>query len=345
MVHKLQFRRALAYILPQLVCLQHSREHILPSLMVKEAKDNLQGVRGMRSAVQNVTRLCNTAPNPLTKMLDNWSSILTLMAVKSQRLNHRSPPALAYQQLLAVIASLPTQPRMTEVVAEAALHKLTWRLPFIFNTDKDECCTLSVSEAMKIYNSQKGLCKSQVTKCTNRFKAPEDALQAITDHVHTRFAKQDPTLFQNWAQLMPILAGEVQELIEALHSKDAQAIVDEAGDVLYVSRYGLRFATEMEGEIASIGEPMLWSQMHHFSPTSDAMTDFIDNTTRLQRLTSGGAELTELWFEAQSLGAQWCAMTGDTSTPTIDIDATLFGPHGIANHLLETNYGSDSKAS
>ena len=48
MVHKLQFRRALAYILPQLVCLQHSRGHILPSLMIKEAKDNLQGVRSMR---------------------------------------------------------------------------------------------------------------------------------------------------------------------------------------------------------------------------------------------------------------------------------------------------------
>ena len=120
------------------------------------------------------------------------------------------------------------QPRMTEVAAEAALRKLTWRLPFIFNTDKDELCTLSVSEAMQIYDNQKGLCKSQVTKCTNQFKAPEEALQAITNHVHTRFAKRDPTLFQNWAQLMPILAGEVQELVEALHSKDAQAIVDEA---------------------------------------------------------------------------------------------------------------------
>ena len=83
---------------------------------------------------------------------------------------------------------------------------------------------------------------------------------------------------------------------------------------------------KMEGEIAAISKPILWSQMHHFSPTSDAMTNFIDNIKRLQRLTSGGAELTELWFEAQSLGAQWCAMTGDISTPTIDIDATLFGP-------------------
>ena len=155
---------------------------------------------------------------------------------------------------------------------------------------------------------------------------PEEALQAITDHVHTRFTKQDPTLFQNWTQLMPILADEVQELIDALHSKDAQAIVDEAGDVLYVSCYGLRFTTEMEGEIAAISKPIPWSQMHHFSPTSDEMTNFIDNVTRLQRLTSGGAELTELWFEAQSLGAQWCAMTGDISTPTIDIDAVLFGP-------------------
>ena len=51
---------------------------------------------------------------------------------------------------------------------------------------------------------------------------------------------------------------------------------------------------------------------------------------RLQRLVSGGAELTEVWFEAQSLGSQWCLMTGDNHTPTIDIDATLYSPpwHG-----------------
>jgi NTP pyrophosphatase (non-canonical NTP hydrolase) len=273
-----------------------------------------------------VTRLCNTAPHPLTEALNNWSSILTLKTVKSQLLNHRLSPALAHQQLLTVIAALPTRPCMTEVAAEAALHKLTWRLPFIFDTKDDTPCTLSASEASQIYADRKNLCKSQVTKCTNRFTAPEEALQAITDHVHVRFTRQDPTLFQNWAQLMPILAGEVQELIDALHSKDAQAIVDEAGDVLYVSCYGLRFTTEIEGEIAATSKPVPWSQMHHLSPNSDEMTNFIDNVTRLQRLTSGGAELTELWFEAQSLGAQWCAMTGDTSTPTIEMDAVLFGP-------------------
>ena len=219
MVHKLQFQRALTYILPQLVCLQHSRGKILPSLMIKDAKDNLQGVRNMRSVVQKITHLCNTAPNPLTKVLDNWSSILTLKTVKAQLLGHCLSPEQAHQQLLAIIASLPMQPRITEVAAEAALHKLTRRLPFIFNSDEDKPCTLSFSEAMQIYNDQKGLCKSQVTKCTNRFKSPEEALQAITNHIHTRFVKQDPTLFQNWSQLMPILAREMQELIEALHSR------------------------------------------------------------------------------------------------------------------------------
>ena len=110
---------------------------------------------------------------------------------------------------------------------------------------------------MQIYDDQKGLCKSQVTECTTRFKSSEGALQAITDHwhVHIRFAKQDPTLFQNWSQLMHIL-GEIQELIETLHSKDVQAIADEAGDVLYVSCYGLRFSTEIKGELESIGKPM-----------------------------------------------------------------------------------------
>ena len=45
---------------------------------------------------------------------------------------------------------------------------------------------------------------------------------------------------------MPILADEVQELSDALHSKEAQTIIDEAGDVLYVASYGLRFSTEAQ---------------------------------------------------------------------------------------------------
>ena len=145
------------------------------------------------------------------------------------------------------------QPRMTEVAAEAALRKLTWRLPFIFASTEDGPCTLSRSEAMQIYKGQKDLRKSQVTECTNQFKSPTEALQVMTNHVHTRFTKPDPTLFQNWSQLMPILAGEVQELIEALHSKEIQAIIDEAGDVLYVASYGLRSLTEAQGELAVIG--------------------------------------------------------------------------------------------
>ena len=157
--------------------------------MIKEAKDNLQGVRNMRSVVQKITRLCNTAPNPLTKALDNWGNILTLKAVKTQLLAHYVSPKQAHQQLLAIITLLPMQPHITEVAAEAALHKLTWRLPFIFNSTKDGLCTLSYSEAMQIYTDQKDLCKSQVTKCTNQFESPKEALQAITDPVHTRFIK------------------------------------------------------------------------------------------------------------------------------------------------------------
>ena len=102
---------------------------------------------------------------------------------------------------------------------------------------------------------------------------------------------------------MPILADKIQELMEALHSKETHAIIDEAGDVLYVASYGLRFSTEVQGELASIGRSTLWtpSQMPYFSPNSEIATSFIDNTMRLQRPISGGAELTEVWFEAQSL--------------------------------------------
>ena len=202
MVHKLQFRRALMYILPQLVCLQHSRGQILPSLMIKEAKDNLQGVRNMQSMVQKITRLCNTAPNPLTKALGSLGNILSLRTAKAQLLAHylHVSPEQAHQQLLAIITLLPMQPRITEVAADAALRKLTWRLPFIFDSAENGPCTLSRSEAMQIYTDQKDIRKSQVTEYTNQFKSPTEALQAITDHVRTRFIKQDPTLFRNWSQ-------------------------------------------------------------------------------------------------------------------------------------------------
>ena len=292
MVHKLEFRRALVYILPQLVCLQYSRGQIFPSLMIKEAKENLQGVRNMRSMVQRVTLLCNTGPSPLTKTLDSLGNIFTLNAIKAQLLAHCLSPKQAYQQLLAIIAQLPMQPRMTEVAAEAALRKLTWRLPFIFASAEDGPCTLSRSEAMRIYRDQNDLCKSQVTECTNQFKSPTEALQAITNHVHTRFTKQDPTLFQSWSQLMPILAGEVQELIEALHSKETQAIIDEPGDVLYVASYGLRFSTEVQGELAV--------QVNLVEPDSPFLTK-LRNSNKLPR-QHHAASTSRLWWSQTNRG-------------------------------------------
>ena len=150
--------------------------------------------------VQRITRLCNTGPDPLTNSLDGLGNILTLKAIKAQLLAHSLSPKQAYHPLLPIIAQLPMQPSMTEVAAEAALCKLTWRLPFIFASTEDGPCTLSRSEAMRVYKAEQDLCKSQFTECTSQFKSPEEALQALTDHVRTRFTKQDPTLFQNWSE-------------------------------------------------------------------------------------------------------------------------------------------------
>ena len=74
-----------------------------------------------------------------------------------------------------------------------------------------------------------------------------------------------------------------------------------------------------------MGESTTWSQTHYFSPASETITLFLNNIARLQRLAVGGAEIGEIWFEAQSLGAQWCCITGDNHTPTMHLDARLFG--------------------
>ena len=58
-VNKKTFLRAVAYILPQLVCLQHHRGQVLPSLTGK-GTTNLPGVRTIRNAAYHITNLFNT---------------------------------------------------------------------------------------------------------------------------------------------------------------------------------------------------------------------------------------------------------------------------------------------
>ena len=111
----------------------------------------------------------------------------------------------------------------------------------------------------------------------------QEALQAMTDHVGTRFNRKDPPLFLDWVSLQTVLANEIQELIQACQSNDVEATLDEAGDVLYVASYGLQFSTEQQAGLAAVGEATVWSQMHYFSPASETITLFLNNIARLQR--------------------------------------------------------------
>ena len=120
-------------------------------------------------------------------------------------------------------------------------------------------------------------------------------------HTYTRFDQKYPTRFPNWTAVQPILAKEIEELIQAHQSNNLRATIDEAGDVLYVASYGLRFSSELQKELAAVGRSTTWSQMHYFSPASETITLFIDNISPIQRLAAGGAEISEIRFEPQSL--------------------------------------------
>ena len=330
-VNKTTFLRAVAYILPQLVCLQHHRGQVLPSLTGKETT-NLPGVRIIRNVVYYLANRCTTESHSCIHLLNQViipmppGPISVLQRIEAKLRSSSLMPQEAYKELITAVLDLLPTPNLVLVAAEAAIRKLTWRLPFIFDVPSRKACTLSTDQANDIYGSQKDIKKVHVDECTHQFKSQPEALQAMIDHVGIRFNRKDPTLFLDWVKLQTVLANEIQELIQASQSNDAEATLDEAGDVLYVASYGLRFSTGQQAGLAAVGEATVWSQMHYFSPTSETITLFLDNVARLQRLTTGGAEVTEIWWEAQSLGAQWCCTTGDDHTPTMSLDARLWGP-------------------
>ena len=116
------------------------------------------------------------------------------------------------------------------------------------------------------------------------------AVQAMINHVHTRIDQNDPTLFLDWTTLRPILAKEIKELIQAHQGKNLEVTIDEAGDVVYVASYGLRFSSELQKELAlaAIGRSTAWNQLHYFSPASEAIPLSIGNISQLQTFSRRG---------------------------------------------------------
>ena len=133
----------------------------------------------------------------------------TLQQIEAQLRLSSLTPQDAYKELVIAVPDLLPTPNMVLIAAEAAIRKLTWRLPFIFDVPSRKACTLSTDQAADIYRSQKKIKKVHVDECTRQFTSQQEALQAMTDHVHTRFDRKDPTLFLDWASLQTILADEI----------------------------------------------------------------------------------------------------------------------------------------
>ena len=89
-------------------------------------------------------------------------SVPRLQKVENQLRTGSLTPQEAYKELLVAVTDLLPTPDMVLIAAEAAIRKLTWRLPFIFDIPSRKACTLSSDQAMDIYRSQKEIRKTHV---------------------------------------------------------------------------------------------------------------------------------------------------------------------------------------
>ena len=103
--------------------------------------------------------------------------------------------------------------------------------------------TLSKGDAKKAYSKRKALLRQggQALPLA-RFKSEELAMQAMREHLDTRWKRGDPTLMDTAHQLRKHLHLELEELAQALRQRDPAKIAEEAGDVLYLATNLVRLA-------------------------------------------------------------------------------------------------------
>ena len=156
----------------------------------------------------------------------------SLQSLECQLRSDSLEPWEVYKPLLAAVTEL-TNYRTLLISAEAAILKLTWRLPFIFDMVSGVHCTLSPDEARDIYNSQKAQQRTHDHEYIQQFTSQQMAMQAILNHVHARYDSNDPTLVLDWTTLRTTLTDSLLALITARRSNDLEVIINKAGNVIY----------------------------------------------------------------------------------------------------------------
>ena len=101
---------------------------------------NLPGVSTIRNVAHQMTNLCTTGLHPCTHLLERLMirkplcPVPRLQRIEGQLRASSLTPQEAYKELLPAGTALLPTPDMVVIAAEAAIRKLTWRLPFIFDT-------------------------------------------------------------------------------------------------------------------------------------------------------------------------------------------------------------------
>ena len=121
--------------------------------------------------------------------------------------------------------------------AEAAMLKIEWRCPTIFEEDR----MVSEEELQVVghWNDRKAQKAQHTAEIVGRFHTIQDAKQHFEMfHVASRARHNDPeTRDLQWAT--QAIGGEAEELLEALQTEDPvvrrDRVIDEAGDLLYCS--------------------------------------------------------------------------------------------------------------
>ena len=140
---------------------------------------------------------------------------------------------------------------------------------------------------MAVYKARKTAKQKDSQK--KPFESEAEALQAVREHLDTRWRRGDPTLKESWKTLAPHLIEEISELLLALRGGREEEIRSEMGDVLYVAMYGVRLAhtprpKEIDGEFDVHGNPTKFpkgdwrrgkSGMQLCSELSDSDPDFL----------------------------------------------------------------------
>ena len=108
-----------------------------------------------------------------------------------------------------------------QLAAEAAIRKMTWRLPFVFNVTFVNRISVLKSKALalQIYYQQKQANSTHTTECVHLFTEEHEALAELRSHVQEHYNAGGPTLATTEQDVMALLIGEMEELETALSSE------------------------------------------------------------------------------------------------------------------------------